>query len=759
MFTCTSTRVRGRRVLAWETAVRLSGLALTLAATAAWAQEPEDVAVAPPAGRPAADELTAEQLYVDFVHFVMLGRYDIAEAYGQRLLDHAEADADALLDIADENPKSRESLTWAQGNAKVGPIAKAILERIAQGEFNRRTDVDRINSYIEGLAGGARAELNNAERLRESGEYAIPWMIRILQDPKRAVLHARIARTLPKIGRDAVDPLCAALAMDDAIVKQSVIRALGELGYSEALPYLRVVIEDPDSSEDVRRTAAEALAQITTSDRPMFSMNAAEAMYNLAANYWINAPGIRADPRDAETSVWEWRDGFLHRTPVPTAIYDDVMAMRSCETVLRLDADDEAAVALWLAANFRREAELGMDVESEEPDDARQALDRTRPDGFLRGVYYARSAGPRICQRVLSKAIDSGNAAVALGAIAALNATAGAEALVGYQDAGQPLVRAMVFPDLAVRIKAALTIARALPKVPFDGADAVVPVLADALAQTGQLHAVIVDPDPENRNRVAKLLSEEGVVSVAEGGFLEALTRGRKELPNIDAVLVASDIAGPGLMQAVGMLKSEYRFANTPVILMHKSGDKDTCLRLSADDARVGVVPADAPKVALTREWEDAAVRVGRIPLTAEDALDLALEAAGVLGDIALSNSPVFAIERAENALVGALQHPAEELRIRAAGVLAFIGTSHAQNAIADAALDPDANMSLRLPAFAALAESAKLHGNLLGAENLNRLMDLTMHADDPVVRTNASRALGALNLAARTAAEIVLGK
>ena len=413
MSTATSYLSSGRRAPAPVLPVCLACLGLALAAGPAPAQDPptgdEAAPEAPQPGPPSADQLSAQQLYIDFVHFVMLGRYDIAEAYGQRLLDHPEARPDALLDVADEQVNSREALTWALGRPKVGPLARQILDRLAQGELHRRKDARRINAYIEGLAGGARAELNNAERLRNAGEYAVPWLIKTLQDPKRTVLHARIVRTLPKIGRAAVNPLVAALQMPDPITKQTIIRALGRMGYAQAVPYLKVLVEDPATTDGFRRTAAEALDQIHSSDLPKFSMSAAEAMYNLAGNYWINSSGVRADPRQPETNVWYWRDGFLHPVPVPTTIYDEVMAMRSCETALRLDPNHEPAVALWLAADFRREAELGMNVESEEPDPARQALDKTRPADFLRAVYFARSAGPRICHLVLGRAIDGGN--------------------------------------------------------------------------------------------------------------------------------------------------------------------------------------------------------------------------------------------------------------------------------------------------------------------------------------------------------------
>ena len=712
------------------------------------------------AAKPAGiEDLSVEDLYIDLVHFTMLGRFDIASAYGRELLDRPEADPDTLLVIADQQARSRETLIWATSRAALADVATEVLKRIAQGERNKRKDSKRIIAAIDGLAGGARAELNNARRLRDSGEYAIPWIIQALQDPKKTALHARIARTLPKIGKAAVSPLVAALDVDDPIVLQTLIRSLARIGYPQAVPGLKVLAEDVNQSDDVRRAAAEAIARILPSHQPVFSMSAADALFALAEDYWDNAPGVRADPRVAETNVWYWRDGFLRPTPVPTEIYEDVMAMRNCESALRLRPDFEPAVALWLASNFRREAELGMDVESEGPDDARMALDATRPPGFLRGIYYARSAGPRFCHRTLGRALKAGNSAVALGAIAALKDTSGPAGLVGIENEKQPLVEALVYPDRAVRIKAALALAAALPPNGFSGEQNVVPVLAEALAQTGVSHAVIIDPDRENRNRIAALLADENVNSLSEDNVLKALARVHKELPAVDVVFIASDVARPTLAETLALLRRDFRLANTPLIFLARRGDDDTCDELALGHPHIAVVPSDAPKVALLRRWDDTAARVGRVPLDADEALDLAIDACHVLDAIAVSRSPVFAFDQATPALIIALQHPAEDLRIEAAFVLAHAASPDAQNALAAVAVDPDTEMTLRLPAFESLADSAKRNGNLLNADNLTALKELTISAADPVIRTNASRALGALNLPASEAATpIILG-
>jgi CheY-like chemotaxis protein len=486
-------------------------------------------------------------------------------------------------------------------------------------------------------------------------------------------------------------------------------------------------------------------------------MNAADAFTWLAAEYYQRTESIRADVREPMTIVWNWREDFLTPTPVPTRIYEEVMCMRCGESALQLDSGVTQAVALWLASNFRREARLGMDVESEELD-PRNSADGTRPAGFLRGVYYARSAGPRYCHPVLGLAVRDREAAVALGALAALKATAGASSLVGLQDERQPLVEALTFPDTTVRIKAALTLGQALPLEKFPGGENVSTVLAEALAQTGHRHAIIVDTDGENRNRVAEILTGMDVSSVTGSNLLEVLAIARLEQPDVDLIVLASDISQPNLAEAAAVLRRDFRFANTPVIVLARREQELMADRIAASEVQMGVVSHRATATDVAAAWDEAASRVGRVPTTPETALALALDAAETLRLIAISRTPAFDFAKAEPALIGALSHPAAELQIKAAQVLAYASSAAAQRAVARVALSGETDMALRLPAFASLAESAKRQGNLLESYEVDALRELTMKSDDPVIKTAASRALGALNLPTHDATTIIIG-
>src|SRR5205085_3618646 len=107
-----------------------------------------------------------------------------------------------------------------------------------------------------------------------------------------------------------------------------------------------------------------------------------------------------------------------------------------------------------------------------------RTADATVPADFPRSIYFGRSLGPTITQLVLSRAVHDLDPTLALGAIAALNVTAGPAVMVQPANPqGTSLAEALHFPDLLVRIRAALALARSLPQEPFRWSDEVVPVL------------------------------------------------------------------------------------------------------------------------------------------------------------------------------------------------------------------------------------------------------------------------------------------
>ena len=82
-----------------------------------------------------------------------------------------------------------------------------------------------------------------------------------------------------------------------------------------------------------------------------------------------------------------------------------------------------------------------------------------------------------------------------------------------------PITNALNFPDRSVRFEAAFALAGALPQKPFEGQSRVVPILTEAIAQTGRPNVLIVLPTPDMVNAVAESIKDQyGVAGATSAG-------------------------------------------------------------------------------------------------------------------------------------------------------------------------------------------------------------------------------------------------
>ncbi|MCZ6697335.1 MAG: HEAT repeat domain-containing protein [Planctomycetota bacterium] len=699
------------------------------------------------------------QLAEDGWHFSAIGRFEYADANFKAL---AESDPDpvALLELARQNPNRHLILVKLVANEVMGPAAQQMIGLLDEGEARLRRDPYEISLNVQKLAGTPRTVHRATNALKNSGEYAIPHLIQSLRDARQSDLHAAIIRVLPKIGRSGLNPMCQALGISDGVVKQVLIDALGQIGYRQAIPYLAKLAHDGEAEEDVRAVARSAIRTLGSSlDRDVSLL-----FYELAEHYYDGEESMQADANMDEANVWYLKEDRLIYQPVPTVIFNDVMAMRSVEEALTANAGNTEATALWLAANFRREAKLGLDVESDQAD-VLAAKDGTRPEGYPRSIYFARAAGPMYNHLVLARAVRDREAGPALGSIAALSATAGEPSLVGAENIKQPLVQALAFPNRQVRIKTALAIGLALPTRPFAQSHNVMPVLSEALMQSGRKTAMVVDPEDETRNKMVGLLRAAGVDCAVGSTVFEAASDGdRSNISSFDLIVIASDIGLPGHAAAIDDLRKNFNTAATPILILTKAPQMNQAIETARVVEGAEVVFAEVLSMGDPAEierrvmgtFERASLALGMMPLSEALSASLALRSARVLRQIAANGRTVFDFNRAAPALITALENRSGELRIESAHTLALAALPEAQTAICEAALNGERAVDERVRAFGSLAESARRNGNLLGDDLVQRVIGLTMDEKDLVLQAAASKALGALDLPSNKASEII---
>lgn len=712
-------------------------------------EQDEEAGALGPNGQRVAELLATgrEQMHEadDGFYFCQLGRFDVANANFKALLG-AGPDPVALLEFTDQVPKRREILVQLIDNQTVGEAIRDVLKLLAEGEQLIKADPTRIKENIRRLGGPPRGFENAVDALQDSGEYAIPFIVEFLRDAGEKELMQPILRCLPLIDRPALNPLVMALRVSDVPTRRHLIEALGAIGYVQAVPYLMQMSEDPAAPAEVKQSAGEALEAIRARGATIAASNAAEAFLALAEDYYADLPSLAADPRLEWANVWYWRDNLLQNIEVPTVIFNEVMCLRCCEEALRLQPQLRPAIGLWLAANFRREAQLPLDQS-----------DRTRPDNYPSAAYFAQSAGAEYCLMALARAVDDGDPAVALGAIDALRRTAGPASLVTDAAGRLPLAEALSFPDRMVRVRAALTLGHARPTQPFLNYQNLMPVLSEALMlHGGARNALVIDPDDASANATASVLREQGYEVITAGSLFPGLQKVRDHLPGIDVIFMASDIAEPALIDGLAALRGEFRFAATPVVIVTRPGDGNAVRDLVRADYRLGDVPATPSGPQVARAVALVSRAVGAESITPESGAQLALDAAAVLRDLALTENPLFDVSAAEAALLTSFSTKTLELRLLIAEVLGYLGSSKAQAAIAAAALDTTEPVDTRVKMFSAMAEAAKRRGNLLPAETIEAVVHVAAQDEDLTIREAASRALGALSVPGPPASEII---
>jgi len=411
-----------------------------------------------------------EDNWNDFLHYTAIGRLDLAKGYAQKIID-SEPDPIALLALSEENTNGyRILLKMNDSSAELREVSGMILDIIEQGRYYRRTDPRIIVQEIKRLGGTIRGRIAAEQRLKNAGEYCIPYMLDVLSDMDRQDEFADVAAALPKVGRDAIRPLAAALATDNVAVKAEIIRALGDIGYPQSLGYLKYIVEN-DKSNQLRNLAVQAINKI---DSGTGRLPAAELLYQLAGRYYSHSPSLGPAADYDYANIWFWDEETLRlkREEVSKSYFNELMSMRACEWSLKADENLGKAIALWIAAFFKMES-YGVD----------------QPEYFgqkhLDAMAYARTAGPEYLHQALDIAIRENNSFVALGVVEALAANAGEKSLLYRIGLAQPLVKALSFNDRAVRYSAAIAIGAAGPGSEFVGSKLIIENLAEAIGESG----------------------------------------------------------------------------------------------------------------------------------------------------------------------------------------------------------------------------------------------------------------------------------
>ncbi|MCH9023033.1 MAG: HEAT repeat domain-containing protein, partial [Planctomycetes bacterium] len=260
----------------------------------------------------------------EMMHYALIGRWDLAQGYGQALLQ-SDPDPVLVLDLAQSEhyAESYKILELIQSNTPLKSIAEGVLKLVEEGRFRQRTDVVRIADEVKRLSGTTRGRMLAVKRLKDSGEWSIPVMIQALRDPDRSDEYTYIRWALPQIGKAAVAPLVVVLQKSsDLNIRLIVLEALGKIGYKSTLPHIQQIIESDQASDELKSASVNTM-KIISPRSP--SMTAARRFENLAEAYYNHVTSLKVAANQSFGTVWFWNDSQgLSWEDVPRDAFDEL---------------------------------------------------------------------------------------------------------------------------------------------------------------------------------------------------------------------------------------------------------------------------------------------------------------------------------------------------------------------------------------------------------------------------------------------------
>ncbi|WP_435015383.1 HEAT repeat domain-containing protein [Tundrisphaera sp. TA3] len=649
-------------------------------------------------------------------YLMKVGQPEQAAPYVKRFLD-ANPDDQTILLIRDEFGAG--SILRLSDELATRPYARPLAQKLAAASAKAASDVTRLGEAIEALTGTAEEQVVALEQIREAGSFAVPPLIRALEEQGRTPEErALIARSLGRLDRKAVPALIAVLDSPDPTLVADAARALGQIGDPRALPTLTYLAARKNPESPARDAAGAAIQQLT--GRPFGSQprSPARLLVDEARQYQAHQVRFPGDP----VVIWAWDDAAKAPAARSVAVRDaeGILGLKAARQALAIEPGDLPAQSMLVALALEHD-----------------------PAG---SKATALAAGPDIQGRVLRTAIADGRDDLAISAIAILAEVTDRESLTARGDRPHPLVEALGAPDRRVQFAAAEALVRLDPRVAFAGSSRLVPAVARFVGGGSVPRVVVIDGNAVRAAEIIGPLRTLGYdAQLAESGsqgFALAARSADIEFIVMDPHFVHGSW---GMVETLRNLASDSRTAGIPVFL---SGNLDlhneVASRLdSFPDVLFLATPSEAAP--LKGQIDRSLARRRYRPLSDEERADYARRASSLLAQIARRPGSPFesGLAAVEPELARALAGPTAA--IEAAEALGGIPGADPQKSLATTTLDASRPMPLRIASAQHLARNIRRFGPRLTAEQERLVIEELAREPDAALRDALAAVVGTL--------------
>ena len=676
-------------------------------------------------------------LLKDFLHYIRIAKPDLALASGQALLDSGVTNEQLAMIVAEDDLDEKLISVIRRGRRMPGisDVIAEVEQRVEDGRIALARDPERIRKAVAMLDGTMRQKMLAENRLLAAGEYAVPALLEVIVNGKDPQLEVAATQMIEKIKRQAVLPLCAALGSVEANAQRKICNMLGEIGYPAAEPFLLELAQAKGTSDMVKEAAMRAFRRLGGTSTSLSSQFA-----SLGRRFFDGELSLVAWPSEPRNNVWSYDPyGGLTATSVPTEIFGEVMAMMLANKALSFDRGSRQALALWVAADLRRENDL-----------LPGSTDPIFGNAQYSPQFFATLAGTSVAQDVLSMAIDQYDTALVRDAIAALADTTGSTNL--FSGSRLPLLECLRYPDRRVQYDSALVMANALPTKSFPGDEIVIPLLGSAVRDSNAMFGIIVASNDEDRRTFASDLQSMGF-TVLNGGSSYASVRDELgQAIGLDLVIVRGEI--DMIRETIKGLRNDNLTAAVPIVASANLQDQSRLSSEFADDRATVIWTAGAGQSAFTSAVDGLLTRTGGGRMSEDDALAYMMGALDALRSVAANGGTALNASDAEPALLSALSQRDGWVKLVVAEVISMLPGAKAQQALLDTALSASDDDQIELLDY--FAASARRFGNQVSPRQIKAMLDLISNSTGDTADA-ASRAYGALNVGPEESVELIL--
>jgi HEAT repeat protein len=639
--------------------------------------------------------------------------------------------------------------------------AERILDLMTRAARQRRRDIGVPDQLVEDFQSDDLTVYGKAQvQLSGHGPYAVPHVVHllVLEGAGQQGVVAHAISLLANMHRDACLPLVRVLrGTDDPLLQSRVAGVLGQIGDARAVPALMATIEDPDSGDQAKGEAAEAVVSIT-GQSPAELGSAAEQYVALAKAYFKEYKPKAGYTYGLTADVWEWdpageelRQKVTYEE-VPNYLYYQRMATEVALDGLAIAPGDKDLQALLAASLVRQLARCaffksedirlgGVKLEAEIKQDAAERAAEFEVEVPLALNLLEAPVLAQALQMVLS--VEDGPASLYLAkALSNKIAASGPGALDA--DTAAALIAALDSGDKDVRYEAAVTLVRANPTGADVPAEETMRALGAALMAAADRNALVIMDNFQVRNRLVTLLRKAGAATT-ESNILEPRVEGALSLePSVDIVFLSSDVPALRFERVVRLLAKDPRTKSAPLymVALPVSGGPELA---QYTEVEAFLSPDDLIATKLQPILDEKVFAESRSLFT-EDEEALVLRAAEALAPVNPLDT-MYPLALLEPALTRALTGYKEEVSLAAVAALAKFGSEQSIEPLSGLVVG-DASLGLKVAACRAMAAVLKRTETGLPEEVLAVLKD-AMAGDEQALREAAAEALSGGGLSA----------